>query len=136
MEKGNLIRKYEGLFERNYINEVIKKFEKIRELLFYKEDLNKTIDQYLNYDKIVCEFNTSIKNLLGDIRKVENLKFELLNKSIIELRREGKLFDWLNNLNNNELMELKNIVNIDIEWRELDNYRFNESKKNRGQIEY
>ena len=76
MEKGNLIRKYEGLFERNYINEVIKKFEKIRELLFYKEDLNKTIDQYLNYDKIVCEFNTSIKNLLGDIRKVENLKFE------------------------------------------------------------
>ena len=134
MDKGNLIRKYESIIKRDYIVEIIRRFERVRELLFYKGELDKVVDGYLNYDRLINDYQKQIIQFNRDIKKLESLKFELLNKSVIELRKEGKLIEWLNNLNDNELNEIKNIVDVEGEFRKIDDYRFNESKKNRGKM--
>jgi hypothetical protein len=132
MNKGNLIRKYEDVIKRDYITEIIRRFERIRELLFFKGDLEQLVNSYLHYDKLIDQFQKQMVQIQKDIQQLQSNKHQLINKSVLELRGDGKLMEWLNNLSTKELIELKDIVQIDGEFRKIDDYRFNESKKNRG----
>ena len=62
------------------------------------------------------------------------MKYEVLNKSVLQLRSENKLGNWLNELSDKELMELKNIVDIEKEYKVISDYRFNKSKEERGRV--
>ena len=132
MDKGNIYKKYEDIIRRDYIGEVIKRFERVRELLFYKGNLNDVVDGYLNYDRMINDINSQIKRMNDEKRIIEERKFELLNRSVLELRKEGKLIDWLDRLEINELRELKNIVKIDYEYKVVDDKKLNELKMIRG----
>lgn len=132
MDKGNIYKKYEDIIRRDYIGEVIKRFERVRELLFYKGNLNDVVDGYLNYDRMINDINTQIKRMNNEKKIIEDRKFELLNRSVLELRKEGKLIDWLDRLEINELRELKNIVKIDYEYKLVDDKKLNELKMIRG----
>jgi len=132
MNKGNLIRKYEDVIKRDYITEIIRRFERIRELLFFKGDVEQLVDSYLHYDKLIDKFQKQTTQLQKDIQQLQSHKHQLINKSILDLRRDGKLIEWLDNLSTDELVELKNIVQIEVEFKKIDDYRFNESKRNRG----
>ena len=132
MDKGNIYKKYEDIIRRDYIGEVIKRFERVRELLFYKGNLNDVVDGYLNYDRMINDINSQIKRMNDEKRIIEDRKFELLNRSVLELRKEGKLIDWLDRLEINELRELKNIVKIDYEYKVVDDKKLNELKMIRG----
>ena len=132
MNKGNLIRKYEDVIKRDYIIEIIRRFERIRELLFFKGDLEQLVDSYLHYDKLIDQFQKQMIQLQKDIQQLQSHKHQLINKSVLELRGEGKLVEWLNNLSTKELNELKEIVQIENEFKKIDDFRFNELKKNRG----
>ena len=131
---GNLLRKYGDIIKRDYIEEVVKKFERVRSIIFYNGDIEQIIDSYLHYDRLINDFNINISKLKNDIEKCKKMKYEILNKSVLKLRSEGKLLEWLNQLNDKELNELKGIVDIESEYKRIDDYRFNESKKNRGKI--
>ena len=131
---GNLLRKYGDIIKRDYIEEVVKKFERVRSIIFYNGDIEQIIDSYLHYDRLINDFNINISKLKNDIEKCKKMKYEILNKSVLKLRSEGKLLEWLNELNDKDLNEIKGIVDIESEYRKIDDYRFNESKKNRGKV--
>ena len=131
---GNLLRKYGGIIKRDYIEEVVRKFERVRSIIFYNGDIEQIIDSYLHYDRLINDFNNNISKLKNDIEKCKKMKYEVLNKSVLKLRSEGKLLEWLNELNDKDLNEIKDIVDIESEYRKIDDYRFNESKKNRGKV--
>ena len=131
MNKGNLIRKYEDVIKRDYIIEIIRRFERIRELLFFKGDLEQLVDSYLHYDKLIDQFQKQMVQLQKDIQQLQSHKHQLINKSVLELRGEGKLMEWLDNLSTKELSELKDIFQIESYFKKIDDFRFNEMKKNR-----
>lgn len=131
---GNLVRKYGSVIKRDYIESIIEKFKKVRELVFYRGDIEQIVDSYLHYDKLIDEFQKNIIQLQKDISVCKKKKYEILNSSVLRLRSEGKLGSWLNDLNETDLIELKNIVDIESEWRQIDEYRFNEKKKDRGRV--
>ena len=131
---GNLVRKYGSVIKRDYIESIVEKFKKVRELVFYKGDIEQIVDSYLHYDKLIDEFQKNIIQLQKDISVCKKKKYEILNSSVLRLRSEGKLGSWLNDLNESDLIELKNIVDIESEWRKIDDYRFNKMKEERGKV--
>lgn len=136
MNRNNVVRVFENFINKNYILSVIEKFLRVRELIFYRGDLEKIVENYLNFDKCIIENKKQIQKLNDEMNYYEKLKFELLNRTVIDLRRENKLVNWLDNLNMEELNELKNIVSIENEFKKIDNYRFNKSKSERGKLEF
>ena len=131
---GNLVRKYGSIIRRDYIEDVVKKFERVRSIIFYNGDIEQIVDSYLHYDRLINDFNNNISKLKNDIEKCKKMKYEILNKSVLKLRSEGKLLEWLNELNDKDLNEIKGIVDIESEFKRIDDFRFNESKKNRSKI--
>ena len=131
---GNLVRKYGSVIKRDYIESIVGKFKKVRELVFYKGDIEQIVDSYLHYDKLIDEFQKNIIQLQKDISVCKKNKYEILNSSVLRLRSEGKLGSWLNDLNESDLIELKSIVDIESEWRKIDDYRFNKMKEERGKV--
>ena len=131
---GNLVRKFENKLKRSYIEEIVNKFNKVRSILFYKGDIEQIVGSYLHYDKLIMEFNTNIQQLNRDIERCKKMKYEVLNKSVLQLRSENKLGSWLNELTDKELLELKNIVDIEKEYKIIDDYRFNKMKEERGRV--
>ena len=131
---GNLVRKYGSVIKRDYIESIVEKFKKVRELVFYKGDIEQIVDSYLHYDKLIDEFQKNIIQLQKDISVCKKNKYEILNSSVLRLRSEGKLGSWLNDLNESDLIELKSIVDIESEWRKIDDYRFNKMKEERGKV--
>ena len=131
---GNLVRKFENKLKRSYIEEIVNKFNKVRSILFYKGDIEQIVGSYLHYDKLIMEFNNNIQQLNRDIERCKQMKYEVLNKSVLQLRSEKKLGSWLNELSNKELLELKNIVDIEKEYKIIDDYRFNKMKEERGRV--
>ena len=131
---GNLVRKYGSVIKRDYIESIVEKFKKVRELVFYKGDIEQIVDSYLHYDKLIDEFQKNIIQLQKDISVCKKKKYEILNSSVLRLRSEGKLGSWLNDLNESDLIELKSIVDIESEWRKIDDYRFNKMKEERGKV--
>ena len=131
---GNLVRKFENKLKRSYIEEIVNKFNKVRSILFYKGDIEQIVGSYLHYDKLIMEFNTNIQQLNRDIERCKQMKYEVLNKSVLQLRSENKLGSWLNELTDKELLELKNIVDIEKEYKIIDDYRFNKMKEERGRV--
>lgn len=129
---GNLVRKYGEVIRRDYIEETVRKFNKVREIVFYKGDLEQIVDSYLHYDRLISDFEKNIQKMRNDISRCKKLKYDVLNSSIQKLRSEGKLIDWLNDLNDKDLTDLKNIVDIENEFRKIDDFRFNERKRSRG----
>jgi|GEM_PF-3014693 hypothetical protein len=131
---GSLLRKFEGKLKRSYIEEIVNKFNKVRSILFYKGDIEQIVGSYLHYDKLIFEFTNNIQQLNRDIERCKQMKYEVLNKSVLQLRSENKLGNWLNELSDKELMELKNIVDIEKEYKVISDYRFNKSKEERGRV--
>ena len=70
MNKGNLIRKYEDVIKRDYITEIIRRFERIRELLFFKGDVEQLVDSYLHYDKLIDKFQKQTTQLFNNYNHI------------------------------------------------------------------
>lgn len=59
---GNLVRKYGEVIRREYIEEIIRKFNKAREIVFFKGDLEQIVDNYLHYDRLISDFEKKSKD--------------------------------------------------------------------------
>ena len=129
--KGNLIRKYGGILRKEYIELVVDNFYKVKNYLFLKGDVEQLCDSYLHYDKVINDLNNNISKMKREIVKIEGLKKDIINKSVIELRNEGGLLNWLREMNFDELKIIKNILDIEREFEVVDNERFIEAKRNR-----
>ena len=130
MDKMNnkIIDKFGGYFSREYINDVISKFKRVRDLVFFNGEVEQLINSYLHYDKLIIDFDKQIKSIEEDKRKVLKYKRDIINISINGLRSRNKLVEWLDNLSMDEINELRNIVEIEVEYRLIDEKRFRERK--------
>ena len=70
----------------------------------------------------------------SNINQLNHKLQSVKNRSVDGLRRENKLGKWLMNLSTKELNQLRNIVSIEREFKEIDDYRFNKSKEDRGRV--
>ena len=123
---------YEELGE-NYVKDVFKNFE-IIEKEFY-EDRNKedVVDVYLLYEKYIRDRHNRIKELSTEIDRFKRMKKDLMNYVINKLRDERKLINFLKNKDRTTLGKLRDVVDIEREYNEVDRLKFEEEKRMRGQ---
>ena len=126
---NKIINKFGDILNKDYINDVISKFKRVRELVFFNGEVEQLINSYLHYDKLIIDFDKQIKSINEDKRKVLKYKKDLINVSIYGLRNKNKLVEWLDNLSMDEINELRNIVDIEGEFKIVDDKRFRERKR-------
>ena len=131
---GNLVRKYQDILQRKYIEEITNKFNIVRSILFYNGDIEQIIDSYLHYDKLIIEFNNNIQQIKDNIANCQKQKFEILNKSVLQLKNENRLGSWMNELTDADLNQIKNILDVEKEYKLISDYRFNKAKEERGKV--
>ena len=132
MNRHNILIKWENSFKREYILEVISNFEYIRNILFDDRNIEDVINSYLLYEDLKNKKIEVINNFKSELNNIDMKKDDLINYSVNKLRYDNRLKEWLKNVNVNELYKLKNIVNISNEFNEIDKFKFEEEKLNRG----
>lgn len=130
MDKGLVLKRFDGKLPINYINSVIKDFEMIREKIYLDGNPTEVVSQYLHSQSHINELNQQIKNIKLEIQRMENRMNEIKNHSVNQLRKDNRLLKWLNNLTQSELSILKEKVDIEREFKVIDDNRFRESKLN------
>ena len=134
MDKGKIVEFYKDKLDTNLIFKTYKEFNLIRDLLYVSGNLDETVGKYLHLESLQKQNQIQIQNIQKDNQKIRKVMFDLKNQTITELRQSKKLYEWLNNLNDDDLFQLKQIVDIETEFKEISDFRFNESKKNRGKV--
>ena len=125
------IKWYEKLGE-NLVRKVFENFD-IIEREFY-EDRNKeeVVDSYLNIEYQRIENYRKIKELKDENERLRYMMKDIKNYIVNKLRSEGKLLNFLMNKDRKVLGKLRDIVDIEREYNEVDRRKFEEEKKNRG----
>ena len=132
--KGNIYKKFEDTIGRNNIDTTFKDFETIKQMLYLEGNIEDLVMEYCNYQNHIIQLHKSINEIQTNINQLTSKLHSIKNRSVNQLRKEGKLGKWLMNLSTDELNHLKEIVDIDKEFRKIDDYRFYEDKKNRGKV--
>ena len=132
--KGNVYKKFEDNIGRNIIDTTFKEFEIIKQMLYLDGNIEDVVFEYCNYLNHIINLKKSIKEMESNINQLNHKLQSVKNRSVDGLRRENKLGKWLMNLSTKELNQLRNIVNIEREFKEIDDYRFNKSKEDRGRV--
>ena len=132
--KGNVYKKFEDNIGRNIIDTTFKEFETIKQMLYLDGNIEDVVFEYCNYLNHVINLKKSIKEMESNINQLNHKLQSVKNRSVDGLRRENKLGKWLMNLSTKELNQLRNIVSIEREFKEIDDYRFNKSKEDRGRV--
>ena len=132
--KGNIYKKFEDTIGRNNIDTTFKDFETIKQMLYLEGNIEDLVMEYCNYQNHIIQLHKSINEIQTNINQLTSKLHSIKNRSVNQLRKEGKLGKWLMNLSTDELNHLKEIVDIDKEFRKIDDYRFYEDKKNRSKV--
>lgn len=130
--KGNIYKKFEETIGRNRIDSTIKDFETIRQMLYLEGNMEDLVMEYCGILHHQFHLHKTIKEYQNSLNQLNHKLQSVKNRSVNQLRREGKLGKWLMNLSTKELNILRDIVDIDREFKEIDDYRFNEEKRKRG----
>lgn len=130
MDKGLVFKRFDGKLNRDYIHSVIKDFEMIREKIYLDGNPTEVVTQYLHFQSHINELKKQIQNIKLEIQRMEKRMGEVKNHSVNQLRKDNRLIQWLSNLTQNELSILKEKVDIETEFRVIDDRRFRESKLN------
>ena len=132
--KGNVYKKFEDNIGRNIIDTTFKEFETIKQMLYLDGNIEDVVFEYCNYLNHIINLKKSIKEMESNINQLNHKLQSVKNRSVNGLKRENKLGKWLMNLSTKELNQLRNIVSIEREFKEIDDYRFNKSKEDRGRV--
>ena len=120
--------------QRKYIEGMFNKFNIVRSILFFNGDMQQIMDGYLHYDKLIIKFNNNIQQIKNNIANCQKQKFEILNKSVLQLKSENKLGSWMNESTDSDLNEIKNILDVEKEYKLIIDYRFNKAREERGKV--
>lgn len=132
MDKGLIFKRFDNKLNLEYIKTVIKDFEMIREKIYLDGNPTEVVSQYLHLQSHINGLREEIKNINSQIKNMELRMKGVKNQSINQLRKENRLMSWLNNLTTDELSRLKEVVNIEREFRAIDDQRFRNRKANNG----
>ncbi|MDC1433938.1 hypothetical protein N8147_00130 [Flavobacteriaceae bacterium] len=130
MDKGLILKRFDGKLNRQFVESIIKEFEVIREKLYVDGNPTEVVSQYLNHQLHIIELKKQIKELTTNISVMEQRMVSIKNHSVDQLRKENRLLGWLDNLPTKELNDLKELVDIRLEFQQIDNKRFREKKMN------
>ena len=130
MDKGLILKRFDGKLNRQFIDSVIKEFEVIREKLYVDGNPTEVVSQYLNHQLHILELKNQIRELNTKITVMEQRMVGIKNHSVNQLRKDNRLLKWLDNLPTNELNQLKELVDIKLEYQLIDDKRFRERKRN------
>jgi len=130
MDKGLILKRFDGKLNRQFVESIIKEFEVIREKLYVDGNPTEVVSQYLNHQLYIIELKKQIKELTTNISVMEQRMISIKNHSVDQLRKENRLLGWLDNLPTKELNDLKELVDIRLEFQQIDNKRFREKKMN------
>tara|TARA_Y100000385_G_C13084974_1_gene635976 strand:- start:1643 stop:2062 length:420 start_codon:yes stop_codon:yes gene_type:complete len=129
---NELIIKWSDKLGLEYVKNIIADFD-FMEIEFY-EDRNKkeVIDVFLMYEYDNRIRRKRIEEINNEIIKFDNMKSSIKNYIIDKLRNENKLVNFLKNKDRRVLGKINSICDINKEYNIVDNMKFEEEKRNRG----
>jgi hypothetical protein len=129
---NELIIKWSDKLGLEYVKNIIADFD-FMEIEFY-EDRNKkeVIDVFLMYEYDNRIRRKRIEEINNEIIKFDNMKSSIKNYIIDKLRNENKLVNFLKNKDRRVLGKINSICDINKEYNIVDNIKFEEEKRNRG----
>jgi len=120
---------------KEFIKDTVELFTEIHSYVRF-DDLEKVIKEFISDEisknNLKIQIQTSNKRLIDK----KNNQYGLINYSIIQKRKNGDLFRYLKTLKKKELDTLRELVDIDNEYRLVDRENYNQSKMNRGGKSY
>ena len=125
------IKWYDKLGE-NLVRKVFENFDLIEKEFYEDRNKEEVIDSYLNIEYRRIENYKKIKELKDENERLRYMMKDIKNYIVNKLRSEGKLFNFLMNKDRKVLGKLRDIVDIEREYNEVDRRKFEEEKKNRG----
>jgi hypothetical protein len=125
------IKWYEKLGE-NLVRKVFENFDLIEREFYEERNKEEVIDSYLNIEYRRIENYRKIKELKDENERLLFMMKDIKNYIINKLRSEGKLVNFLMNKDRKVLGKLRDIVDIEKEYNEVDRRKFEEEKRNRG----
>jgi len=129
---NELIIKWSDKLGLEYVKNIIADFD-FMEIEFY-EDRNKkeVIDVFLMYEYDNRLRIKRIEEINNEIIKFDNMKSSIKNYIIDKLRNENKLINFLKNKDRKVLGKINSICDINKEYNIVDNMKFEEEKRIRG----
>ena len=134
MNYNKIYVKYSDELGRDYINKVIQEFEFIGKEFYEDRNIIEILDVYFLYELNKRKLIERIDILKSDINKFSRMKDDLKNYIIDKLRSEKKLIKLLLNKDRRTLYEIKELVDINREFNEVDRLKFEDEKRNRGML--
>ena len=131
----HLTHKYKDRFNEDYINKIYSEFEVIKYKIYLEGEVGDVVDRYFDNLSRIDSMKLKISILKVEILNTENKLRGIKNQPIVELRNNNQLLPYLNQLSTSDLNKLRNIVDIQREFEEIDKHRFNQSKNNSGDLD-
>jgi hypothetical protein len=125
------IKWYEKLGE-NLVRKVFENFDIIEKEFYEDRNKEEVVDSYLNIEYQRIENYRRIKELKDENERLNYMMKDIKNYIVNKLRSEGKLINFLMNKDRKVLGKLRDIVDIEREYNEVDKRKFEEEKRNRG----
>jgi hypothetical protein len=125
------IKWYEKLGE-NLVRKVFENFDIIEKEFYEDRNKEEVVDSYLNIEYQRIENYRRIKKLKDENERLNYMMKDIKNYIVNKLRSEGKLINFLMNKDRKVLGKLRDIVDIEREYNEVDKRKFEEEKRNRG----
>jgi hypothetical protein len=125
------IKWYEKLGE-NLVRKVFENFDIIEKEFYEDRNKEEVVDSYLNIEYQRIENYRRIKELKDENERLNYMMKDIKNYIVNKLRSEGKLINFLMNKDRKVLGKLRDIVDIEKEYNEVDRRKFEEEKRNRG----
>ena len=132
MNVNNLYLKFEKTLGRKKIDDIVNQFTLIKNQLFEDRNIELVIGGYLELEVFIIKKQQEMNRIRNEMLDFEMRKKELLNYSVIRLRKENRLVNWLSNLEISVISQLNTILDIQEEYNKVDMMKFHESKSKRG----
>lgn len=116
----------------DYVSKIISEFDFLEREFFEDRNKEEVVDVFLMYEFNNRNRRKQLEEINNEIIKFDNMKSDIKNYIIDKLRSENKLVDFLNNKDRKVLGKINSIVNINREYNIVDNMKFKEEKRNRG----
>ena len=129
---NRILIKWMDKLGNDYVSKIISEFDFLEREFFEDRNKEEVVDVFLMYEFNNRNRRKQLEEINNEIIKFDNMKSDIKNYIIDKLRSENKLVNFLNNKNRKVLGKINSICDINREYNIVDNMKFEEEKRNRG----
>ena len=119
-----------GKLSKESIKVVYEMLDTIKKHIPYK-DFEEVISNYLNLEVLKKDMMLDKMEIEMNLKNIRKSQYNIINKSIIDKRKNNTLIEYLRKLDDKELMLINELVDLGSEFKIVNDEKYVEMKKRR-----